>query len=99
MNIKFASTAFPLAVMATVFAAGCIRTTHEIKPIHITMDINLRVDRELDDFFGEIDNAPVPGPQPVVVGPARETPASKKEVEPEKEAGQATETKPEETSK
>ena len=99
MNIRFASTAFPLAVMATVFAAGCIRTTHEIKPIHITMDINLRVDRELDDFFGEIDNAPVHGPQPVVAGPAQETPAPKKEAEPGKEAEQVTETKPEETNK
>ncbi|MCC7203793.1 MAG: hypothetical protein IT441_01840 [Phycisphaeraceae bacterium] len=23
----------------------------KVEPIHITMDINLRVDRELDDFF------------------------------------------------
>ena len=38
---------------------GCIsvKTEHEIKPIHITMDINLKVDRELDQFFGEIDEA------------------------------------------
>ncbi len=27
----------------------------EIKPIHITIDVNVKVDRELDDFFGEID--------------------------------------------
>jgi len=27
----------------------------EIKPIHITIDINVRVDRALDDFFGDID--------------------------------------------
>ena len=40
----------------TALAAGCI--THnveskpiEIKPIHITMDINLKVQRELDQFF------------------------------------------------
>ncbi|MEH0021987.1 MAG: hypothetical protein V6Z89_20200 [Desulfobacter sp.] len=29
----------------------------EIKPIHITIDVNVRVDRALDDFFGEIDAA------------------------------------------
>ncbi len=32
----------------------------EVKPIHVTMDINLKVDRRLDDFFAfedEIDPA------------------------------------------
>ena len=29
----------------------------EIKPIHITIDVNVKVDKALDDFFGEIDNA------------------------------------------
>ena len=44
-------------------AAGCI--THnveskpiEIKPIHITMDINLRVQKELESFFDFEDTAP-----------------------------------------
>ena len=27
----------------------------EIKPIHITIDINLKVDRALDDYFGDLD--------------------------------------------
>ena len=32
---------------------GClsIKTEHEIKPIHITMDVNLKVQKELDDFL------------------------------------------------
>jgi hypothetical protein len=41
-------------------AAGC--TQHkvevapvEIKPIHITIDVNVKVDRALDNFFGDID--------------------------------------------
>lgn len=29
----------------------------EIKPIHITIDINVKVDRALDDFFADIDEA------------------------------------------
>ncbi|MDD3118427.1 MAG: hypothetical protein PHQ27_04565 [Victivallales bacterium] len=29
----------------------------EIKPIHITIDINVKVDRALDDFFGDVDAA------------------------------------------
>lgn len=41
---------------------GCIHTKHEvaiapveIKPIHITIDINVKIDKALDDFFGELD--------------------------------------------
>ena len=29
----------------------------EVKPIHITIDINVKVDKALDDFFGDVDNA------------------------------------------
>jgi len=29
----------------------------EIKPIHITIDINIKVDKALDDFFGDLDSA------------------------------------------
>lgn len=29
----------------------------EIKPIHITIDINVKIDRALDDFFGDLDEA------------------------------------------
>lgn len=29
----------------------------EIKPIHITIDVNIKVDRALDDFFGDLDKA------------------------------------------
>ncbi len=29
----------------------------EIKPIHITIDVNVKVDRALNDYFGDIDKA------------------------------------------
>lgn len=29
----------------------------EIKPIHITIDVNVKVDKALDDFFEDIDAA------------------------------------------
>ena len=41
----------------------------EIKPIHITIDVNVKVDKALDDFFGDIDD-----PQDVI----DETPSVKK---------------------
>jgi hypothetical protein len=47
-----------LALPALLLAAGCIRLKSEpveVKPIHITVDVNVRMERELQDFFGEID--------------------------------------------
>ena len=43
-----------LAVAAAGFA-GCLYTTVEVKPIHITVDVNVRVDKALDGFFGDLD--------------------------------------------
>lgn len=49
---------------ALLMAWGC-STSHrvevapvEVKPIHITIDVNVKVDKELDDFFSDIDDAP-----------------------------------------
>lgn len=43
-----------LLSLATLLG-GCIsvKTESEIKPIHITMDVNLKVDKELDKAFSE----------------------------------------------
>ena len=51
MNIRTS-----LLVSATLLsAAGCftVKTESEIKPIHITMDVNLKVDKELDKAFSD----------------------------------------------
>ena len=53
MNIRTS-----LLVSATLLsAAGCftVKTESEIKPIHITMDVNLKVDKELDKAFADED--------------------------------------------
>jgi Skp family chaperone for outer membrane proteins len=51
-----------LGALFVLSAAAC--TQHrvevapvEIKPIHITIDVNVKVDRALDSFFGDIDAA------------------------------------------
>ena len=46
-----------LVSAALLSAAGCftVKTESEIKPIHITMDVNLKVDRELDRAFANED--------------------------------------------
>ena len=57
-----------VGVMLLVGTLGC--TKHEIKteskvevapikvePIHITIDLNIKIDKELDDFFNDLDEA------------------------------------------
>jgi hypothetical protein len=53
-------------LLALVLGAspGCIRTQStvelkpvEVKPIHITVDVNVRVAKELNSFFGDLDAA------------------------------------------
>ncbi|MDJ0784133.1 MAG: hypothetical protein QNJ22_19360 [Desulfosarcinaceae bacterium] len=36
-----------------------VETVHkvEVAPMHITIDVNVKVDRALDDFFGDLDAA------------------------------------------
>jgi len=33
---------------------GCTRHEVEMKPIHITVDVNVRVQKAVDDFYGDI---------------------------------------------
>ena len=51
----------PLFALPLVLSSAClaVKTEHEVKPIHITMDVNLKVDKELDKAFGE-NNRPQP---------------------------------------
>jgi len=53
-----------LLLAALIFLVSQSCTQHkvevapvEIKPIHITIDVNVKVDRALGDFFGKIDDA------------------------------------------
>lgn len=56
------------AVLFAAFLAGC-NTTHtvkvepvevNVKPIHVTVDINVKVDKQLDDFFDFEDEFEAP---------------------------------------
>ena len=55
---------FLLAGIFFLVSFGC--TQHkvevapvEVKPIHITIDVNVKVDKALDDFFSDVDDAEV----------------------------------------
>ncbi len=45
--------------LSLLAAGGCasVKTESvvEVKPIHITVDVNVRVERALDDFFADLD--------------------------------------------
>jgi len=59
------STFFILAAAALLLSAQACYTQHkietvhkiEVAPMHITIDVNVKVDRALDDFFGDLDKA------------------------------------------
>lgn len=41
------------ALLLVVLGNGCfmVKTEHKIEPIHITMDVNLKVQRDIEDFL------------------------------------------------
>lgn len=52
---------FMAVVLALFMFAGC-QSSHqvelkpvEIKPIHITIDVNVKVEKALDDFFDDLE--------------------------------------------
>jgi 2'-5' RNA ligase len=62
-NRKRCLSALAMPAAAAMLFLSC-QTRHEVemkpvevKPIHITIDVNIRVDKALDDFFDEIDAA------------------------------------------
>ena len=50
---------FLLAPVALpLLLGGCINVKTapiEVKPIHITVDVNVKVEKALEDFFGDLD--------------------------------------------
>ena len=50
------------AAISILFVVGCTQHKVEVapvkvEPIYIKIDVNVKVDRALDDFFGDIDEA------------------------------------------
>lgn len=61
-NLSLKHTIAILGFALTSVFTGCVTTKHEvstqheIKPIEITLNVNLKINRELDDFFGDLDS-------------------------------------------
>ncbi len=63
MRCRMFTAGIMLLGLAGALTPGC-STRHEVtmapvevKPIHITIDVNVKVDRALDNFFDDIDAA------------------------------------------
>jgi hypothetical protein len=49
---------FLAAALGPLCLGGCLNVKTapiEVKPIHITVDVNVKVEKALDDFFGDLD--------------------------------------------
>ena len=64
-----------LALAAALVVASCARVRIDpikVEPLHITVDVNIKVDRQLDEFFAFEDEAEKgtesPTPQPETKG-------------------------------
>lgn len=45
----------PLAVVLSLSGCVSVKTEHKVEPIQITMDVNVRLERELENAFGDLD--------------------------------------------
>lgn len=45
----------PLLILGLVPLGGCIHVSMDPIQVHATVDVNVKVDRALDDFFGDLD--------------------------------------------
>lgn len=69
MNIRTLAWPIALACLGAAGLSGCARVAVEggDKPIHIVMDVNLRVERQLDNFFAFEDQVKPPATRPAPV--------------------------------
>lgn len=50
-----------LAILLLLIFPGCItpiKVQHTVEPIKIEITVRIQVEKDLDDFFGDIDNTP-----------------------------------------
>ena len=73
-------TAVPAASLALLMLPSCAHVTVdpiEVKPIHIVHDINIRVDRQLDEFFAFQEKTAAAATQPATTPTTVQTAAAK----------------------
>jgi len=48
----------PLLALLAITLGSCIsvKTEHEVKPIEINVNVHVKVEKELDNFFNDLDS-------------------------------------------
>ena len=48
----------PLPAMLAMTLGSClsVKTEHEVKPIEINVNVHVKVEKELDNFFNDLDS-------------------------------------------
>ena len=56
-NVGILAALVLLAALTACQSRHKVETVHkvEVAPMHITIDVNVKVDKALDDFFGDLD--------------------------------------------
>lgn len=56
-NVGILAALVLLAALTACSSQHKVETVHkvEVAPMHITIDVNVKVDKALDDFFGDLD--------------------------------------------
>lgn len=66
----FRNVLLPGMTLIALGLPACVRVEPiEVKPIHIVMDINIKIDRELDQFFDFEKSVDAPATQPASGAP------------------------------
>ncbi len=55
-----------LAVVLLLAGAGCLHVKTDPVEVHMTVDVNVKIDRALDDFFGDLDRKSTTTAEPTV---------------------------------
>lgn len=58
-----------LAICSACYTSHKIESSHEVKPIHITLDVNVKVDKSLDEFFDDKAKQNTAAPQTAAAAP------------------------------
>ena len=48
-----------IQVLIFSLLCGCVKVKHDltIQPIHVTVEVKIKIDKELSDFFDDIDSS------------------------------------------
>jgi hypothetical protein len=59
INLPPMLRAFFAVILAALVCAGCLNVHMKVEPVevnvHGTLDVNVKIERALDDFFGDLD--------------------------------------------